>query len=447
MVLASQTPRKTNTWRHMTNERRRGRSMSRFLLIGGAAAIVGVGVWAIFFRSPSGESLVEQDGAQPPAESTASEAPAAPIGSSRAAEAIRGSGPPQGEASTPPGASGVITMGGRDEGAPPGDAGLDRPSSLGDRTSPEAASTDGAPAHTSPPSPPPAVGPDASTPARTGAAAPKGPADDDGASGSAGRSAGAAISPEPLSAALALAERDPVAARARLSAMIEDARFSPAEQSRAREAVGAINRRLLLAPVVVPGDPLARTYTVKSGDSLQKIARAQGLGTDWRFIKRVNGIDDERKLKSGQTLKLVPGVFHATVDKSDYRMDVFVEEAGKRTFVCSLPVGLGEFNSTPTGRFKVRQSSKLVNPAWTNPRTGEHYRADDPKNPIGEFWIGLKGVDKANEGVDGYGIHGTVDPASIGRQASMGCVRLAAPDIALVYELLTEPDSMVEIRE
>jgi len=244
-----------------------------------------------------------------------------------------------------------------------------------------------------------------------------------------------------------LAERDPVAARQRLSAMVEDERLSPAERAKARETVTAINRRIFFSPVVIPGDPLVRTYAVQPGDSLQKINRAQALAGDWRLIKRINGVEDERRLKAGQVLKVVPGVFHAVVEKKAYRMDLFLEQGSQRTFIGSLPVGLGEFNSTPTGRFKLRPGSKLVNPAWTNPRTGEHFKADDPKNPIGEFWIGLRGSDRSNEGVEGYGIHGTIDPTSIGGQLSMGCVRLAAPDIALVYELLTEPNSVVEIRE
>jgi len=279
-----------------------------------------------------------------------------------------------------------------------------------------------------------------SLPPSAGAGSAKGPPSD--ASGAA-----SGVAPEPLSAAIALAERDPVTARQRLSVMVEDTRLSAAERAKARETVTAINRRIFFAPVVVPGDPLVRTYSVQPGDSLQKITRSQALAGDWRLIKRINGIADERRLKAGQVLKVVPGVFHAVIDKKSYRMDVFLEQAGSRTFIGSLPVGLGEFNSTPAGRFKVRQGSKLVNPAWTNPRTGQHYKADDPSNPIGEFWIGLRGIDRANEGVEGYGIHGTIDPGSIGGQLSMGCVRLAAPDIALVYELITEPDSVVEIRE
>jgi lipoprotein-anchoring transpeptidase ErfK/SrfK len=45
----------------------------------------------------------------------------------------------------------------------------------------------------------------------------------------------------------------------------------------------------------------------------------------------------------------------------------------------------------------------------------------------------------------GYGIHGTVDPASIGRQMSMGCVRLGEREVEVAYELIGN-DSTVTIR-
>jgi len=126
-------------------------------------------------------------------------------------------------------------------------------------------------------------------------------------------------------------------------------------------------------------------------------------------------------------------------------MKIYAGEGPSRVLIAIFPVGLGELNSTPTGAFMVRPKSKLINPEWNNPRTGEHFASDDPKNPIGERWIGLIGVEPQNQGFKGYGIHGTVDPASIGKQASMGCVRMSDADIELVYEFLTEPNSTIVI--
>jgi len=108
-------------------------------------------------------------------------------------------------------------------------------------------------------------------------------------------------------------------------------------------------------------------------------------------------------------------------------------------------VGLGEFGSTPIGSWKVRTNSKLIDPKWVNPRTGEVFQASDPKNPIGERWIGLIGTDAQTSLLEGYGIHGTIAPDSIGREMSMGCVRLDNEDVEWVYELLIDDQSTVQI--
>ena len=55
------------------------------------------------------------------------------------------------------------------------------------------------------------------------------------------------------------------------------------------------------------------------------------------------------------------------------------------------------------------------------------------------------GISDNIRGLEGYGIHGTIDPDSIGQMKSMGCVRLRHDDVALVYELLTDQASRVTI--
>lgn len=58
--------------------------------------------------------------------------------------------------------------------------------------------------------------------------------------------------------------------------------------------------------------------------------------------------------------------------------------------------------------------------------------------PIGtnqRKYMGVLGTHRLEMG-DGYGIHGTDDPASIGRAASHGCVRLLNSDIAKLYEMV-----------
>ncbi|MCA9291303.1 MAG: L,D-transpeptidase, partial [Phycisphaerales bacterium] len=126
-------------------------------------------------------------------------------------------------------------------------------------------------------------------------------------------------------------------------------------------------------------------------------------------------------------------------------LDVYLGEGRDRVFVRSFSVGLGSDNSTPVGRFRLMKNSKTINPNWRNPRTGEYFSKDDPKNPIGEQWMGLEGTEERTKGLLGYGIHGTIDPGSIGRDASLGCVRMLPADVALLYEMLVEELSTVEI--
>lgn len=242
-------------------------------------------------------------------------------------------------------------------------------------------------------------------------------------------------------------ENDRVGARALLSRVLRDRGLSASEANMLRDELTLLNEQLIFGRTVDAADPITEEYTVASGDSLSRIATRRELATHWKLIQRVNGLSDPTKIRLGQKLKLVRGPFHAVVDKSDFRMDVWhgpPSDPSRWVYIRSFDVGLGEGDGTPVGTFVV-SANKLENPGWVNPRDGrERYEPNDPKNPIGEFWLGLDGVG-ASEGVSGYGIHGTIDPVSVGKNLSMGCVRLRDEDIALVYELLAERVSVVEI--
>lgn len=239
-----------------------------------------------------------------------------------------------------------------------------------------------------------------------------------------------------------------VDARVAYSRALLSGDVSGADAAALRDKLTGISNDLLFSARIDPADPLVEAYTVQPGDALEKIRRKRQLATEWMLIQRINKVDP-RSIKIGQKLKLVRGPFHAVVHKNDYRLDLFAgspDEPESWVYIRSFQVGLGSENTTPEGRFVVRAGSKLVNPEWVNPRSGEHFAADDPKNPIGERWIGLDGVGDAAV-YKGYGIHGTIDPTSIGKQASMGCVRLGSDDVALMYELLIPQISVVRIEK
>jgi lipoprotein-anchoring transpeptidase ErfK/SrfK len=209
-------------------------------------------------------------------------------------------------------------------------------------------------------------------------------------------------------------------------------------------AVNSINDKLVFSPDAIPGDSFAAEYIIKSGETLEKIVKSRSLLVDWHLIKRINNIRDERRIQAGQEIKLITGPFHAVIEKSKYRLTLYMGDDSDRVAVRSFSVGLGEYNSTPTGMFKI--GSRLQNPEWINPRTRQRYLPDDPSNPIGEHWLALIGIDAGTREFLGYGIHGTIEPDSIGRQQSMGCVRMKPEDVAIVYECLLTDVSTVEIR-
>ncbi len=240
-------------------------------------------------------------------------------------------------------------------------------------------------------------------------------------------------------------DADPVRARAELTRLIDSKQLGDAERRAAYAAVNSVAERVFFSPKILPGDTVGQSYVVRKGDSLARICSREKLGVDWRFIQRINGLASEKSLRPDMRLKLAHGPFHAEVVKGDFVMNIYAGTGPDRVMVLSLPVGLGENDGTPVGSFRVKKNSKLVNPEWRNPRSGEKFAANDPKNPIGERWIGLEGTTPDTAKFQGYGIHGTIDPASVGKQMSMGCVRLNDREVEVVYELLGN-DSTVDIR-
>jgi lipoprotein-anchoring transpeptidase ErfK/SrfK len=90
-------------------------------------------------------------------------------------------------------------------------------------------------------------------------------------------------------------------------------------------------------------------------------------------------------------------------------------EDGRVVKVYSTAVGRTT-SPTPSGTFTIVQ--RISNPAWYGPGK---VVAPGKSNPLGTRWLGLSRKS--------YGIHGTNDPRSIGRNASHGCVRMRNRDV------------------
>ncbi len=167
-------------------------------------------------------------------------------------------------------------------------------------------------------------------------------------------------------------------------------------------------------------------YVIQSGDFLQRVAPRYHV--NWEYLAALNNIDP-RRIRPGQKLKVIKGPFSAFVDLSNFVLTIHCHGF----YVKRFPIGIGKDGSTPTGRFTVLE--RVPNPQYTDP-DGRVIAGDDPANPLGEYWLDLG---------DSYGIHGTIEPDSIGKDASRGCIRMHNSDVAQVYNFLVR-GSEVSIR-
>ncbi len=91
--------------------------------------------------------------------------------------------------------------------------------------------------------------------------------------------------------------------------------------------------------------------------------------------------------------------------------------------VKAYPVAIGRPHSpTPVGNFRILEKTK--DPTWA-PR-GRKPVPPGPDNPLGHRWMRIS--------EDGYGIHATNEPASIGRARSHGCIRMSRADAEDLFD-------------
>lgn len=230
-----------------------------------------------------------------------------------------------------------------------------------------------------------------------------------------------------------------IEARSKLNAALHSNQLTAAEVRVAREALADIANKTIFNKAAIKNDPLVEWHLVVSGDTVGRIARKAMVSET--LLAQINGMRNPNFLREGARIKVVQGPFHAAICKSTHELHLYLQDV----YVGTLLVALGENGSTPTGLWRVQ--NHLENPAWQDPRTGKRYHPDDPTNPLGEYWIGLEGLEGEALGQPGYGIHGTIEPETIGQNVSMGCVRLTAEDIAMVYRMLEPGFSYVVIHD
>jgi L,D-transpeptidase ErfK/SrfK len=152
-------------------------------------------------------------------------------------------------------------------------------------------------------------------------------------------------------------------------------------------------------------------HIVKPGDTLYKIS------VDYRItlgqLYAANPGVNYQQLYVGQNINIPglpdPNTIPYNIQISIGKRQLSLFNNGK--LVKIFPIAVGKMLSgTPTGEFVI------VN------------RQMNPGGPYGVMWLSLS--------KQGYGIHGTNDPSSIGKAVSKGCVRMYNRDVLQLAELV-----------
>lgn len=175
-----------------------------------------------------------------------------------------------------------------------------------------------------------------------------------------------------------------------------------------------LNMKIIFSNMMTPKTQM---YEVNPGDSLDKIAKK--FNTTVELLKKSNNLGSN-VIQAGRKLRVWIGKFSILVDKSQNIL--ILKSDGEIVKVYKASTGAN--NSTPVGTFKI--VNKLANPVWF--KSGKVIPPESPENILGVRWLGFDNP--------GYGIHGTVDPATIGQQITQGCVRISNKDIEELYAIL-----------
>ncbi len=223
------------------------------------------------------------------------------------------------------------------------------------------------------------------------------------------------------------------AARDKLLAILDrtDSNIRPQVES----SIGRLSLELFTTPRPMSGKA---EYAIKDGDSLSKIASK--FNCPVLLIQKANRIADPAKIRPGDRL-MIPDHpdFSVVVSKSQNTLSILL---GGRLFK-KYSVGTGVLSKTPSGTFEI--VDKISEPPWWPGDGRPAIPFGSPENILGTHWLALEATGNTPK-LRGYGIHGTWDDSSIGKQSSAGCVRMKNSDVAEVFMLLPRntPVTIVE---
>ena len=178
-----------------------------------------------------------------------------------------------------------------------------------------------------------------------------------------------------------------------------------------QEKLWNLNIDILFSGLIADNNQI---YEVQPKDTLNSIAKKFLTTVD--LLQKSNNLDDAF-IRPGDRLKVVNAEFGIIIDKSQNTL--ILKEADNVIRIYN--VSTGKNNCTPVGEFTI--DNKLKNPVHY--KKGEIVPAESPDNVLGSRWMGLS--------IPTYGIHGTIDEATLGQQITEGCVRMRNDEVEELY--------------
>ena len=176
-------------------------------------------------------------------------------------------------------------------------------------------------------------------------------------------------------------------------------------------------------------------YTVKSGDTLSKIA--VNYNTSVSAIQKANGMSTTR-LNIGQKLKIPQSVWSIVIRRSDNKLILY---ANNKLFKIYNVYPGSAVSQSFSGTFRI--FSKQKDPVWRV--DGQTYQPGSSGNIIGSRWMALKGTG-ASANAAGTAIHGTNRAGTPDTSpGAPGYFRMSNADAIELYELVP-CETTVEIK-
>ena len=173
---------------------------------------------------------------------------------------------------------------------------------------------------------------------------------------------------------------------------------------------------------------LEPAHVVQHGETLSDVARQYGVASE--FLARVNGVSTPNQLRFGETLKVVRGPFRAEVDRNAGMLTLYIG----RYYAGRFKVKTGE--ALPPGSASYEIVSVEAGHPYFDSRTGDRVDSDDPANPYGARWLGLRGNQSA--AADEVGIH--VDKNAGSQITSIAVSAVDADDLSVILTVGSRVD-------